>query len=425
MELAMGDRVYAAERIMKKRLRKGRVEYFVKWKGWSQKHSTWEPEENILDGRLIEIFEQTQRNDVNPHKRGPKKKEHKQTPVSTGTEREIEENNEEAVESHDDVQGDVADMPSDEHVNGTDGEVVEAEKTEQETKDVSEEEEEGRDRREAAAPTTGETEAASEPAEDVENSERPENASVPTPPPKSPPPVTAPSTPPAMVQSLPSAPPVDCEEVARPPTTKRKAEVLSKESGKIGVTITTSPPHTAAKVARLAGSPTLPVGGVSPSHPTKSNSAKSPRHEGEKGPTSPSPARTPKSPPASLPSSPPPTLNNNVSNANSNNNHNAVAPPPPSINNTAHEKKNTPVNNKVTNNSEKKKSRQNGTNGRTNSLVTHVLTNPGPEYWRTRNPLADDIVITDVTVNLSTVTIRECRTEKGFFRERTGTTDIK
>lgn len=41
-----------------------------------------------------------------------------QTPVSTGTEREIEENNEEAVESHDDVQGDVADMPSDEHVNG-------------------------------------------------------------------------------------------------------------------------------------------------------------------------------------------------------------------------------------------------------------------------------------------------------------------
>lgn len=35
--------------------------------------------------------------------------------------------------------------------------------------------------------------------------------------------------------------------------TKRKAEVLSKESGKIGVTITTSsPPHTAAKVQRLA-----------------------------------------------------------------------------------------------------------------------------------------------------------------------------
>lgn len=422
MELAMGDRVYAAERIMKKRLRKGRVEYFVKWKGWSQKHSTWEPEENILDGRLIEIFEHNQRNDVTPHKRGPKKKEHKQTPVSTGTEREVDENNEEAVESHDDVQGDIADVPSDEHVNGTDGDVAETEKTEQETRDISEEEEEGRDRVEPAAPVTGESEASGGPAEDVEISERP--TSVPTPPATSPPPVTTPTTPPTAVQSLPPAPAVDGEEVARPATTKRKAEVLSKESGKIGVTITTSPPHTAAKIAKLAGSPTLPVGGVSPSHQSKTNSAKSPRHEGEKGPTSPSPARTPKSPPASLPSSPPPTHNNN-NNTNSNiNNNNTIASPSPPLNNTANEKKNMPVN-KVTNNSEKKKTRQNGTTGRANSLVTHVLTNPGPEYWRTRNPLADDIVITDVTVNLSTVTIRECRTEKGFFRERTGTTDIK
>lgn len=58
-------------------------------------------------------------------------------------------------------------------------------------------------------------------------------------------------------------------------------------------------------------------------------------------------------------------------------------------------------------------------------LVSHVLTNPGPDYWRTRNPVANEIVITDVTVNLSTVTIRECKTEKGFFRERDDAYDIK
>uniref|UniRef100_A0A1B6DPC0 Uncharacterized protein n=2 Tax=Clastoptera arizonana TaxID=38151 RepID=A0A1B6DPC0_9HEMI len=52
------------------------------------------------------------------------------------------------------------------------------------------------------------------------------------------------------------------------------------------------------------------------------------------------------------------------------------------------------------------------------SIIGHVLTNPGPEYWRLRNPVADEIFITDVTVNLNTVTIRECKTEKGFFRER-------
>lgn len=51
------DQVFAAEAITKKRLRKGRTEYLVKWKGWAPKFNTWEPEENILDPRLIQQFE--------------------------------------------------------------------------------------------------------------------------------------------------------------------------------------------------------------------------------------------------------------------------------------------------------------------------------------------------------------------------------
>lgn len=51
------DQVFAAEAITKKRLRKGRIEYLVKWKGWSPKYNTWEPEENILDPRLIHQYE--------------------------------------------------------------------------------------------------------------------------------------------------------------------------------------------------------------------------------------------------------------------------------------------------------------------------------------------------------------------------------
>lgn len=47
-----------------------------------------------------------------------------------------------------------------------------------------------------------------------------------------------------------------------------------------------------------------------------------------------------------------------------------------------------------------------------------ILTNPGHEYWRTKYPVVDQVVITDVQVDLNTITIRECLTEKGFFRER-------
>ncbi|XP_023189031.1 chromobox protein homolog 6 isoform X2 [Xiphophorus maculatus] len=77
MELsAAGDRIFAAEAILKRRVRKGRLEYLVKWKGWAMKHSTWEPEENILDDRLLLGFEQKEREREmhGPKKRGPKPK---------------------------------------------------------------------------------------------------------------------------------------------------------------------------------------------------------------------------------------------------------------------------------------------------------------------------------------------------------------
>lgn len=61
MELsAIGERVYAAEAVIRKRKRKGKIEYLVKWKGYSQKHNSWEPEQNILDRRLIDSLEKSQ-----------------------------------------------------------------------------------------------------------------------------------------------------------------------------------------------------------------------------------------------------------------------------------------------------------------------------------------------------------------------------
>ena len=52
--------IFGAERILKRRKRKGQNQYLVKWLGYPTSKSTWEPEENILDKRLIENFENSQ-----------------------------------------------------------------------------------------------------------------------------------------------------------------------------------------------------------------------------------------------------------------------------------------------------------------------------------------------------------------------------
>ncbi|KAM6940130.1 E3 SUMO-protein ligase CBX4-like isoform 1-T2 [Xenentodon cancila] len=77
MELpAAGEHVFAVESIEKKRSRKGRVEYLVKWRGWSPRYNTWEPEENILDPRLLDAFQDRERQEqlMGYRKRGPKPK---------------------------------------------------------------------------------------------------------------------------------------------------------------------------------------------------------------------------------------------------------------------------------------------------------------------------------------------------------------
>ena len=53
--------IFAAERILKKRNKKGKLQYKVKWLGYPEDQSTWEPEENILDKSLIEHFEHGQK----------------------------------------------------------------------------------------------------------------------------------------------------------------------------------------------------------------------------------------------------------------------------------------------------------------------------------------------------------------------------
>lgn len=48
---------YTVERILKKRIKRGVVQYYVKWLGYGEDESTWEPRDNLNCDRLIENFE--------------------------------------------------------------------------------------------------------------------------------------------------------------------------------------------------------------------------------------------------------------------------------------------------------------------------------------------------------------------------------
>uniref|UniRef100_A0A1L8DWF3 Putative heterochromatin protein 1 n=1 Tax=Nyssomyia neivai TaxID=330878 RepID=A0A1L8DWF3_9DIPT len=52
-----GDAEYQVESIRERRVKKGRVEYYIKWEGYPEEENTWEPIDNLDCPELIAEFE--------------------------------------------------------------------------------------------------------------------------------------------------------------------------------------------------------------------------------------------------------------------------------------------------------------------------------------------------------------------------------
>lgn len=63
---------YEVERIIAKRLNRGKTQYLLKWKNYPDTENTWEPEENIMDADMIVEFE-NEREKLNQSEKAAKK----------------------------------------------------------------------------------------------------------------------------------------------------------------------------------------------------------------------------------------------------------------------------------------------------------------------------------------------------------------
>lgn len=366
------DRVYAAERIMKKRVRAGKVEYLVKWKGWSTRHNTWEPEENILDIRLIDMFERSLRGNSTPKR--------KKKPI-------IEDSDDDDVPVPTTAQAVLPAVVTPEpepEIEKPIKDTIKKEKEERHSKrdkdkdtiDISKQ----NTVQSKASPSAGvvkekniNTEATASSSTAKSSSQVPSLKIS----------ISCENNDNDTASNSSDDQPLSHKDLAG---TKRKAEVLSKE-GKVGVTIKTSPDDgSVAKNQRLEAPSTV-----------------TPVTSGAKSDIKTAAPLSPDTPASRPESNIPPEEKSAVSTAGINAAHEEKAP-------RKHASNDFPP---VSNN---------------NTINKHQLTlSPRaapPQLWLPRAQATDQVVITDVTVNLETVTIRECKTERGFFKARDLKTDI-
>ena len=376
MELsAVGERVFAAECILRKRIRKSRLEYFVKWKGWSPKYNTWEPEANILDPRLIESFEE-----------GLKKSKSKRPKAKGNRDRTQNQTNGDAnalsPSTSSVVSGGVA------NVSSVSIDIDDCDDTDDKSDVFNDNSSE-----KSCSVTTS--------AEDIKKKDSLKRKS------------TQESTQPSKSSKLNDSKVNDKKvnsstSTSLPSSVNNSLQSISVSSPKLSRSELNSTVNTTRKVAEVQTSTPKTVAKEARNQLNASNDQ---HMAGNKSSESVVPTAVTKMSTATQASHVKPKEKH--SHHHNQHKHHSSAKHLQKSSKVSEPQALIAANN--TNNN------VNTTDSNTTPMTTHKTisrSSPPPEFWKKQNKLVDQIMITDVTANQMTITVRECKTVHGFFKDR-------